>query len=73
MPGNGRKFEAIVLCQSQVKREWLESNGRKVWKIYDVDNAGIYHTLKGAGLLDDETFVTVIEIMKHYISTQVIE
>jgi hypothetical protein len=73
MPGNGRAFEALVLCQGQVKREWTTENDRKIFKAYDVDNSGVYHTLKGAGLLDDETFVSVIEIMKHYISRQVIE
>lgn len=68
MPGNGKFFEAFTICGNQLKREWLSEGKKSVLKPVAVDNVGVYHTLLGSGLLDDETFTTTIEILNYFLS-----
>lgn len=64
MPGNGKAFEAFTKCIGQVKREWMAEDQTKIFKAYDIDNAGVYYTLKGLGLLDDATFESVVSCLR---------
>lgn len=70
MPGNGRVFEAFTLCGNQLKREWFNEQKKRVFKPVAIDNTGVYHTLLGAGLLDDETFISAIEILNHFLALE---
>jgi hypothetical protein len=72
MPGNGEVFEAIVLCRGQFKREWFQEDKHSAFKPYAVDHTGVYHTLKGAGLMQDEIFVTVIQMLNHLLAIDLI-
>ncbi len=73
MPGNGKTFEAFINCTNEVKREWFQDDKMKVFKPYDVDSTGIYHTLKGLGLYDEDTFRRVLVCLRKCIADGVIE
>lgn len=68
MPGNGAKFEGFCLCRGQLKREWFQEEKKTVFKPYAVDNTGVYHTLKGAGLMQDDIYTTVIQMLNHFLA-----
>lgn len=73
MPENSDSFEAFILCTGQLKREWFESDKKRYLKPYDVDHAGVYSTIKGAGLYSKKVFLDVINCLRHCLDIEVLK